>query len=227
MGLVGERDAYARPGVARLPPDPAMPRLRTLDHRGRAPCGTHHARQGRVTMLDATPTLTPAEIVELVAQIHEAQREADLAAEDRARDASVDAALLDVARARKALEVAMQAEEEASRKYTERVVLAHERERELRARILAGWPDWSTKSIGRATITTRRSVALAPDAMPLDVVHALHDLLGPGAAAKVVTGVSLDDKHLLPLFNLYGDALARVLRVDERRSLTIRKPGEE
>lgn len=177
--------------------------------------------------MSEAPKLTPPEVLDVVAQIHEAQRDAAQALADRANDANVDAALLEVAKAKKALEAAVLAEAAISQKYGERVIMAQEREKALRARLLAGWPDWSTKSIGRATITTRRSVALAPDAKPLAVVHTLHELLGAPAAARVITSVSLDDKLLLPLFELHGDDLAPILRVDEKRSLTIRKPEEE
>lgn len=166
------------------------------------------------------------EVEALVAQIHKARAEAAAAKAEREADPTVQEAVLEVARTLKANVDAQAAEAEASRKYDERVQLAEEKEAELRARIEQGWPG-DVKTIGLATMQTRRSVDLARGLPAADAFRKLDAILGAtGALPKVVIGLKLDAKAALTCAETMP-ALKDVLVIEEKRTLAIRAPKEE
>lgn len=166
------------------------------------------------------------EVEDLVAQIHAARAEAAAAQAEREADPAVQKGVESVAIVRRALDLEMAAAAEVARKYDERVAFAEEKEMELRRRIEAGWPHGEGKTIGLATMTTRRSIELAKGLPPCDAFRKLDIILGAtGALPKVVVGLKLDAKAAL-VFAETMPALGEVLRVEETRSLTIRAPKE-
>lgn len=174
-----------------------------------------------------TAHLSIAEVEHLTAQVHAAQRDIQQAVDERANDAAVDAALLEVAKAKQALDRATIMEAALSAKYGERVIEAQEREKALRQRLIEGWPDQGAKSIGCASLTTRRTVTVRENVGPVQAFRALDTLLGAtGILPSAITRIEVDSKLLLPLVDSMP-ALRDVLSVRESRSVTIRKPKED
>ena len=165
------------------------------------------------------------EVEDLVAQIHQAQRDAAAAMREKEEDPHVQELELEVAKARRALDVAEIRRVEASRKYDERAQLALEEEKHLRARLAEGWPR-GEKTIGYASMQTRRSCNLKPTLPAAEAFRKLDALLGAtGALPKIVTGIKIDAKGALPLLDAMP-ALSDVLQVEETRVLAIRQPKE-
>jgi hypothetical protein len=171
-------------------------------------------------------TLWPHEVEELVAKIHAAQAQQASAQKELEADPAYDKASEAAIEARLALDATNAALDKIRAPYAERIKLAAETEAQLRDLVLRKWPKDVGKTIGAATVSTRRGLARKPSVTPAELVGRLGQLLGDTAAAKVVTGVTLDEKLLLGAWDLHGAELARVLDLVEKRSLTIRKPTE-
>lgn len=173
-----------------------------------------------------TTFLTTDEIEDLTRQVHEAQAEQAQAAAERDADPTTEVLAMRVAEAKLALDNALKASAEAAQKYDERIRLAKEREDALRSRILAGWPVGEGKTIGYATVATRRTCALRHGVDAVKAFRMLDVMLGTtGALPKIVVGIKIDPKAALPLLDAMPN-LGEVLSVEESRSLTIRQPKE-
>lgn len=169
--------------------------------------------------------LTPEEIETLVSQIHQHQRDQAQADKDAEADPLVEAASLAIGAQRAQLTAAETKLQAARAKYDERKAFASDAEEELRARLTKAWPQ-GEKTVGYASMVTRRNAIVRADVTSTDAFRVLDRVLGPtGALGKVVTGLKIDAKTALPLVDALP-ALREALDITESRSLTIRQPKE-